>query len=244
MPKQRKQDSPTVPEWVVTYGDLMSLLLCFFILLAAFSELKKPEEYQRVLDAIREAFGYQGERGAAPLTDAVALSVLLHPELRAPEPRLADDVPDPNIPGRHARVHDIRRGNRYAVGAALVFGPGEWELSESMRQSLQQQVVPKIKGQTTRIDIAGHAFGLEDKRSGLDYVELAYKRAREVQRFLIEQGIEAERLVVEVVGDSEPFVLADGPNGSVAGNRRVQVWLTEITPQERSPNALRANEGS
>jgi len=54
---------PGVPEWVVTYGDMMSLLLCFFILLSAFSELKKPREYQRVIDSIKEALGLDGGQG-------------------------------------------------------------------------------------------------------------------------------------------------------------------------------------
>ncbi len=64
MPKKKqKKDSGGVPEWVVTYGDMMSLLLCFFILLAAFSELKREHEYQRVVTAVKEAFGYSGGVG-------------------------------------------------------------------------------------------------------------------------------------------------------------------------------------
>lgn len=29
------------PAWVVTFGDLMSLLLCFFVLLLSFSEMDR-----------------------------------------------------------------------------------------------------------------------------------------------------------------------------------------------------------
>ncbi len=39
--KRPKKQPPGVPEWVVTFGDMMALLLCFFILLQMFSELKK-----------------------------------------------------------------------------------------------------------------------------------------------------------------------------------------------------------
>jgi flagellar motor protein MotB len=53
MPKRRQESGGGVPEWVVTYGDLMSLLLCFFILLAAFSELKQPREFREVLEKIK-----------------------------------------------------------------------------------------------------------------------------------------------------------------------------------------------
>jgi len=64
-PKKKKREQPGVPEWMVTYGDLMSLLLTFFILLASFSELKKPREYQRVVDAIQDELGVNGGVGYA-----------------------------------------------------------------------------------------------------------------------------------------------------------------------------------
>ena len=39
---QPEEDSvPGVPEWVVTYGDMMSLLLTFFIMLVSMSQLKE-----------------------------------------------------------------------------------------------------------------------------------------------------------------------------------------------------------
>ena len=35
----KKKEAPAgAPEWVLTYGDMMSLLLCFFILLAPFAD--------------------------------------------------------------------------------------------------------------------------------------------------------------------------------------------------------------
>ena len=47
-PRRSAQCPAGVPEWVVTFGDMMSLLLCFFILLQMFSEIKQEREYQRV----------------------------------------------------------------------------------------------------------------------------------------------------------------------------------------------------
>ena len=51
--KKKHKQEKGIPEWVVTFGDMMSLLLCFFILLQMFSEVKKDEEYQRVITAIK-----------------------------------------------------------------------------------------------------------------------------------------------------------------------------------------------
>lgn len=54
-----------VPEWMVTYGDLMTLLLCFFVLLFIFSS-SDVEKYRSMVGSIKEAFGVQTERPEAP----------------------------------------------------------------------------------------------------------------------------------------------------------------------------------
>jgi len=76
MPKPKKKDTGGVPDWVVTFGDMMSLLLCFFILLQAFSEFKRDHEYQRVITAVKEAFGYSGGVGVLPTDDMPLRSMI------------------------------------------------------------------------------------------------------------------------------------------------------------------------
>ncbi len=48
------------PAWVVTFGDLMSLLLCFFVLLLSFSEMDR-KKYKIVSGSLAHAFGIQRE---------------------------------------------------------------------------------------------------------------------------------------------------------------------------------------
>ena len=76
MAKKRKKPPVGVPEWMVTFGDLMALLLTFFILLQMFSELKREVEYQRVVTAVKEAFGYQGGTGVTPTDDLPMKSIV------------------------------------------------------------------------------------------------------------------------------------------------------------------------
>ncbi|MCP3954831.1 MAG: OmpA family protein [Desulfobacterales bacterium] len=60
----KQNDQPPVivqegaPDWVVTFGDLMSLLLCFFVLLLSFSEMDKSV-YKEVAGSLEKAFGVQ-----------------------------------------------------------------------------------------------------------------------------------------------------------------------------------------
>ena len=53
----RKANAGT-PKWIVTYSDLMSLMLCFFILLLSFSELDR-QKYKQVGGSLEKAFGVQ-----------------------------------------------------------------------------------------------------------------------------------------------------------------------------------------
>ena len=56
---EKKQD-PGIPAWVMTFADLMSLLLAFFVLLFSFSEMDK-NIYKELAGSLKEAFGVQRE---------------------------------------------------------------------------------------------------------------------------------------------------------------------------------------
>jgi len=56
-PNEKKVEEGA-PKWVVTFGDLMSLLLCFFVLLLSFSETDKAV-YKEIAGSMAEAFGVQ-----------------------------------------------------------------------------------------------------------------------------------------------------------------------------------------
>ena len=56
----KKQESKGAPAWVTTFADLMSLLMCFFVLLLSFSEMDL-NKYKQVAGSMRNAFGVQRE---------------------------------------------------------------------------------------------------------------------------------------------------------------------------------------
>ena len=53
-----KKQSAGAPAWVMTFADLMALLMCFFVLLLAFSELD-VHKYKQLAGSMRMAFGVQ-----------------------------------------------------------------------------------------------------------------------------------------------------------------------------------------
>lgn len=54
---------PQLPGWLATFADLMSLLMCFFVLLLSFSEMD-VQKYKRVAGSLKFAFGVQREVSA------------------------------------------------------------------------------------------------------------------------------------------------------------------------------------
>ncbi|WDR07055.1 flagellar motor protein MotB [Devosia rhodophyticola] len=57
----RKKVGGGAPEWMVTFGDLMSILVCFFVLLISFS-IQDTKKLQVVAGSMREAFGSSDNR--------------------------------------------------------------------------------------------------------------------------------------------------------------------------------------
>ena len=49
-----------VPPWVVTFADLMTLLMCFFVLLLAFSEMDAAK-FKQLSGSMKDAFGVQAD---------------------------------------------------------------------------------------------------------------------------------------------------------------------------------------
>ncbi len=56
MAKKKQEGGGGAPDWLVTFADLMSLLVCFFVLIISFS-IQDKEKLQVVAGSMREAFG-------------------------------------------------------------------------------------------------------------------------------------------------------------------------------------------
>lgn len=59
-PEVEKKESAGVPAWVMTFADLMTLLMSFFVLLLAFSEMDAAK-FKQLSGSMKEAFGVQAE---------------------------------------------------------------------------------------------------------------------------------------------------------------------------------------
>ncbi len=238
--KKKKDSGGDIPEWVVTYGDLMSLLLCFFILLAAFSELKQEREFREVLEHIQEALGFRGGLGVNDnQTQANNSSVSIQEELaRRSDDKMETNIHhESNVTGRHEKVTVISEGQLFAIGGTISFEEASDQLTENAKAELRSQIAPRLRGQQYIVRIVGHAWGDGELLSGFTHDELGYRRAQAVKDYLFREcGVEEMILRVETAGTSEPASLNVSSVEIPPGNRRVQVWMTGRTVEDSHPD--------
>jgi len=219
---------------MLTYGDMMTLLLCFFVLIVSFSEIKKEDKWQAVVEEIKQAFGMKGGGGKLPTRDDPALSFIERVEaMRLEHHRIPNrsNVDDPGMDGRESEVTTVRKGLLFVVGGRVTFEPGSADLTEQAKGILRQgaelirgrnQVV-EIRGHTARGEL-GHTSAYSDLRN------LSLARAEAVEEFLAsdEVGLRRERFRLVAVADREPLEPRGYRSSEQVNNRRVEMFETEV----------------
>ncbi|MFI4862143.1 MAG: flagellar motor protein MotB [Phycisphaerales bacterium JB063] len=229
------------PEWMTTFADMVTLLLCFFVLIVSFSEIKKDDQYQAVVEEIRKAFGMRGGGGKLPTDDDPALSLIERLEaIRMQQERIPNrsNVKDPGQVGRESRVTTVREGTQYAIGGGVQFEPDSDELTPDGMDGLVSLIANNnLAGSKNKIHITGHAAAMElmmpgGERSG-DLMDLSYRRAQAVYRYMTgpdipdEYRLEPDRFRVSGSGASEPINARTYTSGEARVNRRVEIIVTE-----------------
>ncbi len=230
--KKKEQSAKGVPEWVVTFGDMMSLLLCFFIFLQMFSELKRDHEYQRVITAVQEAFGFSGGIGVLPVDDLPLTSVIETMEAMARkkdgEQSRVSHNDEAGVHGPNLRVTKVQEGIVFTLGGPATFAPESAELQPAAKREIEQLAV-MLAGRSNKIRIIGHAAKkyLSPGSPWQDLDELSFARAQGVRALLVELGLDDEVFQIVAAGTREPANPRAMDEMSAAENRRVQIILTE-----------------
>ena len=85
-----EEESTGTPAWVVTFADLMSLLMCFFVLLLSFSEIDAMK-FKQIAQEMAKAFGVQREVPAVEIPQGTS-PVFQHFTPGKPEPTDLDEI--------------------------------------------------------------------------------------------------------------------------------------------------------
>ncbi len=220
-----------VAEWVVTFGDMMSLLLTFFIMLLSMSEIREEERYQLMVEAMRKRFGHETSvvsmipGPTSPRNSPVEKLASMGRARRVDTMRGGDRVRAPV--GHHPRVRAIRTADQQTLGCEIVFQEGEWEVSEA-NQRVLRATAQELGGKPQKIEIRGHTSPLPLPADSpfRTHWDLAYARCVATMDYLAKLGIDPSRIRISVAADKEPKHISPDPILR-RQNPRVEVFMLD-----------------
>ena len=123
---------------MVTFGDMMSLLLCFFVILVALSEVQE-DKFEMLVNSLRRGFAYEhstGHRDSADYNDVFQrLAALLAKDTGAERPR---GVRVQSLAGNTFQVTSVKKGERLMINGDVSFDFGRAELKPQCKKVLDQ----------------------------------------------------------------------------------------------------------
>ncbi len=229
------------PAWVLTYGDMMSLLLCFFVLLASLANYDdKDKLFMAAMESISKAFGATGQVGYFPekQVDFKSFLIQLQSHVVPVETRNYGHSDEPGVDGRLYRVKKVRDGVELTVGGPIAFGRFSAELEPPMKDILEK-LIGELKGKTNKLEIRGHTTNepLPLESNHKDHFALGFARARSVADYLVTKGIDPRSIRVSSAGPYEPVKGQAYTDDRRAANRRVEIVVTQALLTDYLPKS-------
>ena len=232
--------------WLITYADMMTLLLTFFVVLLSLSEIDS-DKYEHVATSVKRAFGTYSHSGVdeVPPVDETPHDLPEPHELRAS--KAEEERSPPARRGEHPLFERIKQKLSTLIKESLItveetpehltirlreegnFPKGSATLSrEAIRRILA--IRDALKGTPGTIHVSGHTDDTPVRVGYASNWSLSAARAVSVVHQLLKGGVlDKGRLVAQGFGDTHPLV-ANTDRKSKAKNRRVEISV-HITGQ-------------
>lgn len=210
------------PLWMCTFADMMSLLLCFFVILLSFSNMDEPS-FVKMSGAMKEAFGSQrktkvfepegGEKMLAPTMDTVPFD---------PRDEVEKAVEEFTSAGM-VDVAEVQDGLLVRIKDSLAFDSGRAEIKPQFA-ALLDKIGRIIAASDSQVVVNGHTDDVPlQKESGFrNNWELSAARAAVVIEYWQKKfAIPSSRLAATGHADGRPIIGNSTEEGR-ARNRRVE----------------------
>lgn len=219
-----RHDGGGALRWLLTYADMITLLLAFFIILYASSQVD-GKKYAELASSIRTAFGAPlpprpivrvggGGDKLLPIPDVVG--VLVQKLTGLLEKEIKEGAVD---------IQKTEKGIVLRFREAVFFGLGRASLSGEAKDILDK-MTPPLLDVPNAIEVEGHTDNLPIRSPIFpSNWELSVGRATAVIRYLVEiHRFPPSRLAARGMADNRPLVPNDGTRGNPR-NRRVELHI-------------------
>ncbi|MBM3509047.1 MAG: hypothetical protein FJX61_02765 [Alphaproteobacteria bacterium] len=199
-PPAIKREEDLQEEWLTTYADAITLLMCFFVLMYSISE-PSQEKFEEVAGGLTEGFSGKLVPQNQPFLNLIQQA----------------QQTNPNEGGEKGKTATTQRGVTFDFKAASILKVGSAEIVPEGIPSLDRvaQLVSFMGIGTYSIDVEGHTDDSPPSGSGTYATnwELSAARATNVVKFLISRGVDPQRLRAIGYADTKP----KAPNRDTAG---------------------------
>ncbi|MHC4660965.1 MAG: flagellar motor protein MotB [Planctomycetota bacterium] len=257
--RRKKEDAPKGRQapWLLTYGDMMTLLLCFFVLLFAMSKIEE-ERVKTIFESIRAFFDIKATVATGPLPEVDTFEEIMTPGPTRNEIKGRKHGERAVIQhglGEDIRVQWVDEGLKIEIGGRTMFAPGSAQIREEGKEKLYK-ICRSLAGQRLRVDVRGHTSrgpadlpeeslaNVPPGKWNEEKWDLSWERAFNVAYYLSHEctrpgsigqvenyNIDWERLRITACADTQPVVLnlydRLDPEERLGIQRRVEIILSD-----------------
>lgn len=229
-----QDDTPTAPFWMATFSDMMTLLMTFFVMIVAMSEVKQ-EQFNEALSYFQGRSGVLTQNAVVPTTTPVSSQQTSSRTQQERAQKLLSYLREHDLEDK-VQVQQSGEGIRVIISDSVMFRSGEAALIDPSRTMLEL-LSGMIDASTQAVVVEGHT---DDRpiRTGRypSNWELSSARASSAVRFLLEQphALPPDRYVAIGYGPHRP-VRTERSAGARARNRRVEILLSSTSWQKTPP---------
>ncbi|BCR06627.1 hypothetical protein DESUT3_36960 [Desulfuromonas versatilis] len=223
MPKKQKKEAPGAPAWMVTFSDMVTLLLTFFVLMLSMARMDQMK-FQDAAGSLRSAFGVLGGGTKAEISkpSVVDFVPIQDDYVSRVYKRLLSELQRLKIDREIELVKD-RGAVVLRVNEAILFGPGQTEVRPEAYPVLRK-VAAMVRNLPMNLRIEGHTDDTPPS-GGITNWDISMARAISVLKFFSgENLLPLERLAAVGYGSQRPLDPAQS-GGDPALNRRVEFVL-------------------
>lgn len=233
-PKNEPPPDEGAPGWMVTFADLMTLLLTFFVLLLSMSTLDN-QRVKLALGSLRGALGVlegggqprEGRKELAQMKSIAQGEMELMSTLERVVKRENDKVSNDFIQIGHKDEKVF-----IAVDESMLFAPGSTEVLPTAYPFLDDLSATLTEGKAVA-EFIGHADDSNPSGFYDTNWEVAAARSLSVLQYVQQAGpVSGHQLKASTHGEYLPISENDSPSGR-AKNRRVEIVLTVTTASDR-----------
>ncbi|MDR2940985.1 MAG: flagellar motor protein MotB [Treponema sp.] len=238
MARKKKQDEPTPSTWLNTYSDMITLCLCFFVIL-----FNPDEVTQAQLDSISTSImtgGIGAMAGGMTLSPGrnadlgntiMNLPSMERGRVMGTQLRKAISVFSPEIRSNKVKITHDERGLVITLAGDAFFNPASARINiEATRDILLRLGTYMSSGELRdrKFRIEGHTDAVDVDPNGPweDNWQLSAERSRAILRYLVAIGLDEKRFQIAGFADTMPVSSNDTEEGR-KNNRRVDVIILD-----------------